>query len=84
MRRFIWETFTVSDSQLVTSNCADIYFFTIEKTAGVITINGLPLIYGVIFHDTAFGDEMNETQYNIVIAAGSGAVLFVKRKIYLG
>jgi len=79
-KKYIWETLTVTESQTITSDCADIYFWNIGS--GLVFINGVPLASKESMTDGAWGDEINVTLYQILFPAGSKAVLVVKRKKY--
>jgi len=79
-KKFIWETITISESQVMTSDCADIYFWNIGTDT--VRINGAPLATGDSMSDNAFGDEINVTQYQITFATVVNPILVVKRKKY--
>lgn len=79
-KKFIWETITVSESQTITSNCADIYFFNVGSDT--VLVNGVPLQTNDAMSDPAFGDEVNVTQYQCVFTTTVNPILFVKRKKY--
>ena len=79
-KRFIWETITISESQVITSDCADIYFWNIGSD--VVRVNGVPLNTNDSMSDTAYGDELNLTQYQITFVTVVDPVLVVKRKKY--
>lgn len=79
-KKYIWETITISESQVITSDCADIYFWNIG--ADTVNINGVPLQTNDAMSDTAWGDELNVTLYQITFQTTVAPVLVVKRKKY--
>lgn len=79
-KKYIWETITVSESQTITSDCADIYFWNKGKVN--VKINGVELQPNDSMSDGAWGDEMNVTLYQILFSSPTSALLVVKRKKY--
>ncbi len=66
--------------QFKPTECADITFVNIGTT--VVSINQVPLNLGDSMVDEAFGDEVNETQYNIQFADQIDCRLIIKQKVY--
>jgi|GEM_PF-5956343 len=81
-KKYIWETLTITESQVITSDCADIYFWNIGGGGSIVNINGVPLASKESMTDGAWGDELNVTLYQITFPIGSKAILVVKRKKY--
>lgn len=81
-KKYIWETLTVTESQTITSDCADIYFWNIGGGGSLVYVNGVPLASKESMTDGAWGDEINVTLYQILFPVGSSAILVVKRKKY--
>ena len=65
----------------IPTDCADITFVNIGTTQ--VSVNQVPLNIGDSMMDSAFGDEKNETHYNIVFADATDCQLIVKQKTYL-
>jgi len=69
-----------NSGQFVPTEAADITFSNIGNT--VVTINQVPLNLGDSMTDTAFGDELNVTQYTITFDDDVDCRLIIKEKIY--
>ena len=63
------------------TSAADVTFANIGNT--VVTVGQVPLALGDSMVDSAFGDELNETNYTIIWADDVDCRLVIKEKVYL-
>ena len=81
-RKFKYETIQFNDGDSFPFvDFADATF--VNKGTATININGFPLATGEAISDTAFGDEVNASNYRITQVGAGTWILFVRVKIYL-
>jgi hypothetical protein len=82
--KIIWDYTTVNDNQAFQPDSADVVFLNIGDRD--VRINNLILQPGDSMADNCFGNEYNNSNYQINFdeTAGTSNILVIKRKRYVG